>query len=303
MVMQDGKFQLGENESAVAQAEQNLNNYKDQLSYEQQIKQLEELRDAQVEAIEARIQSLEEYYEYMEDYYDRQIEAMEDYYNRVQEQYEKQIEALQQELDTFKEGYQKSEDLDNARLAAEVLAANEEASVWKSRLENLATAITEYNRLLSLMGEEGEVATSGYTGSSVGYNHIAEISGVDAAISKIEGRASGDASFKGDEVALVGESPNTELVLGSRLNRSLGGGSLVNLSKGSGVVNAESTRTLAGLLNGLANPQSVSTSHTTQQTFTFGSISLPNVTNAETFVGALRDKFNNYSIQSTTIKK
>ena len=137
--MQDGKFQLGENESAVAQAEQNLNNYKDQLSYEQQIKQLEELRDAQVEAIEARIQSLEEYYEYMEDYYDRQIEAMEDYYNRVQEQYEKQIEALQQELDTFKEGYQKSEDLDNARLAAEVLAANEEASVWKSRLENLAT--------------------------------------------------------------------------------------------------------------------------------------------------------------------
>lgn len=303
MVMQDGKFQLGENESAVAQAEQNLNNYKDQLSYEQQIKQLEELRDAQVEAIEARIQSLEEYYEYMEDYYDRQIEAMEDYYNRVQEQYEKQIEALQQELDTFKEGYQKSEDLDNARLAAEVLAANEEASVWKSRLENLATAITEYNRLLSLMGEEGEVATNGYTGSSVGYNHIAEISGVDAAISKIEGRASGDASFKGDEVALVGESPNTELVLGSRLNRSLGGGSLVNLSKGSGVVNAESTRTLAGLLNGLANPQSVSTSHTTQQTFTFGSISLPNVTNAETFVGALRDKFNNYSIQSTTIKK
>ena len=78
---------------------------------------------------------------------------------------------------------------------------------------------------------------------------------------------------------------------------------MVNLSKGSGVVNAESTRTLAGLLNGLANPQSVSTSHTTQQTFTFGSISLPNVTNAETFVGALRDKFNNYSIQSTTIKK
>lgn len=303
MVMQDGKFQLGENESAVAQAEQNLNNYKDQLSYEQQIQQLEELRDAQVEAIEARIQSLEEYYDYMEDYYDRQIEAMEDYYDRVQEQYEKQIEALQEELDTFKEGYQKSEDLDNARLAAEVLAANEEASVWKSRLENLATAITEYNRLLSLMGEEGEVATSGYTGSSVGYNHIGEISGVDATISKIQGRASGDASFRGNEVALVGESPNTELVLGSRLNRSLGGGSLVNLSKGSGVVNAESTRTLAGLLNGLANPQSVSTSHTTQQTFTFGSISLPNVTNAETFVGALRDKFNNYSIQSTTIKK
>ena len=303
MVMQDGKFQLGENESAVAQAEQNLNNYKDQLSYEQQIKQLEELRDAQVEAIEARIQSLEEYYDYMEDYYDRQIEAMEDYYDRVQEQYEKQIEALQEELDTFKEGYKKAEDLDNARLAAEVMAANEEASVWRARLDNLAEAISEYNRLLSLMGEEGVYATSGFSGGTVSHNAIAEISGVNTALEGFKSRASGDASFASNEVALVGESPNTELVLGSKLNHSLGGGELVHLSKGSGVVNAESTRTLAGLLNGLANPQSVSTSHTTQQTFTFGSISLPNVTNAETFVGALRDKFNNYSIQSTTIKK
>ena len=303
MVMQDGKFQLGENESAVAQAEQNLNNYKDQLSYEQQIKQLEELRDAQVEAIEARIQSLEEYYDYMEDYYDRQIEAMEDYYDRVQEQYEKQIEALQEELDTFKEGYKKAEDLDNARLAAEVMAANEEASVWRARLDNLAEAISEYNRLLSLMGEEGVYATSGFSGGTVSHNAIAEISGVNTALEGFKSRASGDASFASNEVALVGESPNTELVLGSKLNHSLGGGELVHLSKGSGVVNAESTRTLAGLLNGLANPQSVSSSHTTQQTFTFGSISLPNVTNAETFVGALRDKFNNYSIQSTTIKK
>ena len=303
MVFQEGKFQLGENESAVAQAEQNLSNYKDQLSYEQQIKQLEELRDAQVEAIEARIQSLEEYYDYMEDYYDRQIEAMEDYYDRVQEQYEKQIEALQEELDTFKEGYKKAEDLDNARLAAEVMAANEEASVWRARLDNLAEAISEYNRLLSLMGEEGVYATSGFSGGTVSHNAIAEISGVNTALEGFKSRASGDASFASNEVALVGESPNTELVLGSKLNHSLGGGELVHLSKGSGVVNAESTRTLAGLLNGLANPQSVSSSRTTQQTFNFGSISLPNVTNAETFVGALRDKFNNYSIQSTTVKK
>ena len=292
-----GFIQLGENESAVAQAEQNLNNYKDQLSYEQQIKQLEELRDAQVEAIEARIQSLEEYYDYMEDYYDRQIEAMEDYYNRVQEQYEKQIEALQQELDTFKEGYQKSEDLDNARLATEVMAANEEAEVWRARLDNLASAITEYNRLLSLIGEEGAVATNGHHGVTLTHEQISQISGLDTALNR---RASGDASFKGNEVALVGESPNAELVLGSRLNRSLGGGQFLNLAKGSGVVNAESTSTLAGLLNGLANPQSVSTSsRTMQQTFTFGSISLPNVTNAETFVGALRDKFNNYENTST----
>lgn len=300
MVMQDGKFQLGENESAVAQAEQNLSNYQDQLSYEQQIQQLEELRDAQVESIDERIASLEEYYDYMEDYYDKQIESMESYYDQVQEQYELQIEALQAELDAFKEGYQKSEDLENAKLAASVLAANEEAAVWQTRLENLANAVTEYNKLLSMIGEEGTVASSGFKFSEASYNPSSSVGGVD---SNIQTRASGDASFKNDEIALVGESPNTELVLGSRLNKSVNSGVLTHLSKGSGVVNAESTQTLAGLLNGLANPTSISNARSTQQTFNFGAITLPNVTNAESFVGALRDKFNNYSIQYSTIKK
>ena len=300
MVMQDGKFQLGENESAVAQAEQNLSNYQDQLSYEQQIQQLEYLRDAQVESIEARIASLEEYYDYMEDYYDKQIESMELYYDQVQEQYELQIEALQAELDAFKEGYQKSEDLENAKLAASVLAANEEAAVWQTRLENLANAVTEYNKLLSMIGEEGAVASSGFKFSEASYNPSSSVGGID---SNIQTRASGDASFKNDEIALVGESPNTELVLGSRLNKSVNSGVLTHLSKGSGVVNAESTQTLAGLLNGLANPTNVSNARSTQQTFNFGAITLPNVTNAESFVGALRDKFNNYSIQYSTIKK
>lgn len=300
MVMQNGRFQLSENESAVSQAEQNLAQYQDQMSYEQQIQQLEDLRDAQVESIEARIESLEEYYDYMEDYYDRQIESMEEYYNQVEEQYEKQIEALQTELDTFKEGYQKAEDLENAKLAASVLAANEEAAVWQTRLENLASAITEYNKLLSMMGEEGAQASSSYKyiqAQAQSSSHVAE---VDASVAT---RASGDAKFKNDEVALVGESPNTELVLGSRLNQSVSSGKLIHLAKGSGIVNAESTETLAGLLNGLATPTSVSNARTTQQTFNFGAITLPNVTNAETFVGALRDKFNNYSIQYSTIKR
>jgi hypothetical protein len=48
-------------------------------------------------------------------------------------------------------------------------------------------------------------------------------------------------------MALVGDSPtNNELVIGSKLN-----GQFMNLKKGSGVVNATSTNTLAGLLNQL----------------------------------------------------
>jgi hypothetical protein len=84
-------------------------------------------------------------------------------------------------------------------------------------------------------------------------------------------------------------------VLGSKVNT--GGGKFLHLSKGSGVVNAESTRTLAGILNGINNVPVTNNSRSVQQSFNFGTISLPNVTNAESFVDALSTKFNNYSIQ------
>ena len=47
----------------------------------------------------------------------------------------------------------------------------------------------------------------------------------------------------------MGENPYKEIVIGSKLNN----GVAMNLSKGSGVVNAKSTSTLAGILNNLGN--------------------------------------------------
>lgn len=300
MVMQNGRFSLTENESAVSQAEQNLSNYEDQLSYEQQIQQLEDLRDAQVETIEERIEALEEYKEYMEEYYDEQIEAMEEYYDQVQEQYELQIEALQEELDTFKEGYQKEEDLENARLAAQVLGMNERKDLYAQELENLKNYINEVNRMLESLGEAGVQVDFSYSPITGYHTGIAEVAGVDMAL---ETRASGDASFGKDSVALVGESPNAELLLGSKVN-TIGGGKLMHLQKGTGVVNAESTQTLAGLLNGLATPQTnVANNRSTQQNFSFGTISLPNVTDADSFVNTLSHKFNNYAIQYGNTRK
>lgn len=294
MVFQEGKFQLTEDESAVAQAEQNLAQYQNKAAYEKQIQELEDLRDATVESIEERIQALEDYYDYMEDYYDKRIESMEEYYNQVQDQYEKQIEALQEQLDAFKEGYQKQEDLENARLAAQVLGINERSLLYEQDLENLKNYINSTNKMLESLGEAGVTVSSDYKGVQVSTQGVSKIGSVDSSVKR---RAKGDASFSGDEIALVGESPNAEIVLGSHLNRSLGGGSLMNLARGSGVVNAESTATLAGLLNGLTNPTSVSNSRTTQQNFSFGAITLPNVTDANSFVKTLSTQFNNYAIQ------
>lgn len=299
MIYQDGRFQLGENESAVAQAEEALNKYQDQLAYEQQIRQMEELRDTQIETIEERIEALEEYYDYMEDYYDRQIEAMEEYYDQVQEQYEAQIELLQNELDAFKEGFQKQEDLENARLAAQVLGMNERKDLYAQELDNLKNYINEVNRMLLSLGEAGAEVDFSYTPITGYHKGIAEVAAVSASV---QARSSGDASFGKDEIALVGESPNAELLLGSKVN-TIGGGKLMHLQKGTGVVNAESTATLAGILNGLGNPSNnISNNRTTQQNFTFGNISLPNVTNAESFVETLSREFNNYAIQYGNIR-
>ena len=61
--------------------------------------------------------------------------------------------------------------------------------------------------------------------------------------------ASGVASVGSNQMALVGDDPrNRELVIGSKLN-----GTAMQLSKGSGVVNAKSTNTFAGLLNALGS--------------------------------------------------
>ena len=61
--------------------------------------------------------------------------------------------------------------------------------------------------------------------------------------------ASGAAKIGSNQMALVGDDPkHRELVIGSKLN-----GIAMQLSKGSGVVNAKSTNTFAGLLNALGS--------------------------------------------------
>lgn len=57
--------------------------------------------------------------------------------------------------------------------------------------------------------------------------------------------ADGVARVENDEIALVGDSPDTELVVGSKINEGI----TTMLPKGSGVVNAKSLNTLAGILN------------------------------------------------------
>lgn len=87
-----------------------------------------------------------------------------------------------------------------------------------------------------------------YYGTSHRGNYIRVKKSLAIATNRTNAYASGTPSVKENEVAIVGDAPNSELVIGSKLN-----GTPINLQKGSGVVNAKSTKTIAGLLNNLSN--------------------------------------------------
>lgn len=98
----------------------------------------------------------------------------------------------------------------------------------------------------------------------------------------------GSDSIDSNQMALVGDNPNNrELVIGSKLN-----GQMMNLSKGSGVVNAKSTNTLAGILNSLGSinqPLSENSSLSQGFSISIGNLSLPNVQNPTDFVKGIKE--------------
>ena len=124
---------------------------------------------------------------------------------------------------------------------------------------------------------------------------------VSAKISKAKANkhADGITSIKSDEIGIVGDSPNTEMVVGSKLN-----GVPMNLSKGDGVVNAKSTNTLAGILNtiGTLNKNNLGTLNTTNQnsnsSINIGTINLPSVKDGKGLVDYLQNFANDMTQQS-----
>ena len=293
-VMKDGQFQLGENESAVSGAEQQLSDYKDEMDYEQQLQELQDLQAYWDEYYDALIEKKEEYREYLEEYYDSQIEALEEYKDQLEEYYDEMLEALEEQKDLTEEQYDEMlenyEEHTKAMMEAFKKFIEDNKSKFEQSLNDLRAFVEEWNALVNSMESIG-----GLGGISVATH--------SEGAAEIGAYASGNnSSVKDNEIALVGESPNTEMLIGSKVNS----GVIAKLHKGSGVVNAESTKTLAGLLNNLGKNKPIegggTNNGTTTQNFTFGSISLPNVTDATSFVDALRTTFGSYSIQYANCK-
>jgi len=219
-IFQNGSFSYGQDESAISEAQQNYYGYSQQLQYENELYSLEQSRDLALAVYDQKISNLETYRDKVQEEYDNQIEQLENQKELVKEQYDGMLEDFLANQESL--------------LNSEFDGVLKEGEIWETRLQQLADYVNQYNDMLKQLG----------TGSNVS----PEKSTVASSTFFIKGaRASGDSSIKENGLYQVGENPNNkELIIGSKLN-----GSLMNLSKGTGVVNSKSTNTLAGILNNL----------------------------------------------------
>ena len=266
-----------------------LEDYKDQVNklYDEKIKVIEKDIDAlerQMDELDKHKEAIEEHKDAVQEAYELEIEELNAHKEATQEAYEAEIE----EWEHYKEEWEKLvnayEEEQNRLLAQQLTGIDFENKNWMTRLDNLQKFINEYNKLQSQIGGDNtnvsadknfsggdKLPSGGDKNSSTskyddrGYklnDVVTKTANIPFSNSKqqfipysgktnvssngvIKKLASGTPSIKQDEIAIVGENPNQEIVIGSKINN----GELMNLGKGTGVVNADSSKTLAGMLN------------------------------------------------------
>ena len=268
-------------QTAVAKAQKELDEYLSEKAYEDELARLEALRDAEMDNYEQRINAMNEYKDNVQANYEAQIEAMNEHKEQLEAQYEAEIEMYENYKQQFEDMVNAYEEEQNRLLAQQLTGIDFENKNWMTRLDNLQKFVNEYNKLQKQLGGDNtnvsadknfSSGSSGGGGSSSGgsnsskrtvtnrdtpssqYSPTQSTKGVGTALShqgyngmptNVRRYASGTNSISDDEIAIVGENPNQEIVIGSKINN----GELMNLGKGTGVVNADSSKTLAGMLN------------------------------------------------------
>lgn len=253
-------------------------------NFEQRINALEDYKDKVEENLEAQIESLEAYKEQVEAQYDAQIKIYED----AKQQFEDMVNAYEEEQDRLlalelaginaenNNWMLRLENLQN--FVSEYHSLLKQVEDAKERLDALNNQETTPTTSTASSGSSGISSSSGggtkkaSSGGSKTYTTHADILptvtqqsvtatkklGTSTATKTIADgaksssnpyaslfkHANGIDTIPNDEIAIVGESPNQEMVIGSKLN-----GKLMSLDKGTGVVNAESSKSLAGMLN------------------------------------------------------
>lgn len=302
-VYRDGQFVYEENRQAVAEAQERVDELRREKQLQDQIDKLNKLKDQAVSALDAQIKYWGKY---------------KDEWSSVASSYENSQNKLMAEqlfgIDFEKQAWETR--LGNLqRYVGRYIAINNQLNSGSNSVSSSGGAPSGGGNSVSapsspVVGSSVTVKrtaskfTTGQTMASFvkgGTYSVLQVSGDGSKIligingtptgwvakTDLEGYAKGSPSIPSDQMALVGDAPNTEMAIPSKLN-----GIPMNLSKGMGIVPATLTSNLMDW--GRFSPYNFKTSATSSSAvynFKFDKIELPNVSDANSFVNDLKNRF------------
>lgn len=289
----DGEWTYGVDESAVDEAQQALDEYNREKAQENAVSALESQRDI----LQAQQDSLDKEYE-IKLANDEVIKSLDNQISILEKQKE-QVDALADKYKNIQNNqllikYLGTTDIFGTEgLKNNVIPILENVSnKYVSLQKDIEKTTKKVEKLEKAIKKLDELESS--TKSSTKKVSKKTVSKKVKKITASTKHADGVARVGNDEIALVGDSPNTELVVGSRINEGI----TTMLPKGSGVVNAKSLNTLAGILNNVSafsssnfGAGSGTINNSSQENSTNINISNLNVQtdNGEEFVNYLQD--------------
>lgn len=272
-VFQNGQFQYVQDVEAIASAQAELDAYERDKALQDEVKNLETLKEQALASIDEQIKGWEKYKEQWES---------------VTTQYQEQQEKL---------------------LAEQVLGIDTEQENWNTRLDNVTKFVKQYNSILSQLGSVSDNASASVSTPSGGdgyyFDYSKNSSGGWTEAEMNEGFRSSSGSSKTSALSkAVGVATGGVLasaVVGSKILKHAkgsvsapGGLSLVGengpelrvLNSGDGIIPADTTRNLWDW--GAYNPKDFMGRMGSDNIFHIGNIALPNVTDAKSFVNGLK---------------
>ena len=264
-VFKDGQWTWGTDQAAVDEAQQELDEYNRKKAQENAIAELErakELLETQKESLDAKYEALianDKLINKWQSIIDKNNEEI-----ALLEKQKKEVEDISKIYERMEENailkkYLNTDKIFGTKgLKSSVLPAlrdveyeyiNIQDSIKdaEEEVKRFEKAINGLNDLSSQVGNSEGSISGGWVQRQID-KWLNKINPKRKSKKKKKRHASGVANIVNDEIALVGESPYEEMIIGSKYNT----GTVAQLSKGSGVVNAAATNTLAGILNTFA---------------------------------------------------
>lgn len=262
--------------------------------YDKEVKDLETRQQNINAQFEKYLKQLEQDIAKENSTYEKQIKQLQKYsdeYDKTTKKLTKLINKLQALKDKFEQIKQDVSDEDGEEAFTKIFGLNvnkigEQYDKVSKKMKKFTSDYNKYRQALDKVTIKIEKEDGSYVDPSQAKKYI-------SSNKKTTTHASGVAFVKDNEIAITGENPYKEIVLGSKAN-----GVLTSIDKGGGVVNAKSTKTLAGLLNqigafsasnfGGASGSIVTNSMARNSSITIGNISLPSVQNGSQFIDYLQ---------------